>query len=79
MVTEGTFGRLKSRCRVHHKKFESDKGTVKIMAAFRSVLHNVCIDRGDVIRRMFDLSYDSTVIKRQDKESIAELLVSNVA
>ena len=28
---------------------------------------------------MFDLSYDSTVIKRQDKISIAELLVSNVA
>ena len=77
MVTEKAFGRLKSRFRVLHKKCESDKKTVKAMALACVILHNICIDTGDVIPRMFDLSYDSPTNKRQDREIIRRLLDLN--
>ena len=74
MVTEGAFGRLKSKFRVLHKKYESDKETIKTMAFACVVLHNICIDREDLIPRVFDLSYDSTANKRRDRKTIRELL-----
>ena len=64
MVTEGAFGQLKSRFRILHKKCESDKETVKTMALACAVLHNICMDRGDLIPRVFDLKYDSPANKR---------------
>ena len=44
------------------------------MALACAVLHNVCIDRGHLIPRLFDLSYDYTSNKRRDRETIQELL-----
>ena len=49
LVTEGAFDQLKSRFRVLHKKCESDKETVKAMVLACIALHNICIDRGDLI------------------------------
>ena len=51
MVTEGAFDQLKSRFRVLHKKCESDKEIVKAMVLACIVLHNTCIDRGDLISK----------------------------
>ena len=73
MVTEGTFGRLKSRFRILHKKCESDKETVKVMPLASVVLHNICIDRRNLILRVFDRSYDSTANKSRQSEAIWEL------
>ena len=55
MVTEGAFGKLKGRWRILSKKCESHKGTVKKMGLACVVLHNICIDRGDIIPRNIDL------------------------
>ena len=74
MVTEGAIGRLKYKFRVLHKKCESDKETVKPMALACVVLHNICIDRGDLIPRVFDLFCDSTANNRRERETIWELL-----
>lgn len=38
------------------------------------ILHNICIDRGDLTPRVLDLSYDSTTSKRRDKAAIGKLL-----
>ena len=51
MVTEGAFDQLKSRFRVLHKRCESDKEIVKAMVLACIVLHNTCIDRGDLISK----------------------------
>ena len=56
MVTEGTFDRLKSRFTVLYKKCESDKLTVKAMTLTFVVSHNICIERGYLIPRVFDLN-----------------------
>ena len=76
MVTEGAFDQIKSRFRVLHKKCESYKKTVKAMALAYVVLHNIYIDRGDLIPRVFDpiprVFYYSTANKRRDKETIWE-------
>ena len=58
MVTDGAFGRVKSKFRVLHKKCQSEKETVKGMALACIVMYNICIGRGGLIPRVFDLSYD---------------------
>ena len=47
LVTEGAFGRLKSRFRVLFQKCESKKETVKLYGLACVVLHNLCIEHGD--------------------------------
>ena len=59
MATKSVFGRLKSRFRVLHKKCQSDKETLIDMALACIVLHNICIDREDLIPKAFDLRYES--------------------
>ena len=66
MVTEGVLADF----RVLHKKCESDKEIVKVMA----LACVICIDRGDLIPRVLNLSYHSTASKRRDKGTIWELL-----
>ena len=44
LVTEGAFGRLKSRFRVLFRKCESNKETVKLYGLASAVLHNLCIE-----------------------------------
>ena len=55
MVNEGAFGKLKERFRILHRKCESNKETVKIMGLACVILHNICIDKRDLVSRKFDL------------------------
>ena len=55
MITEVVFGKLKGRFRVVFSKCESKKTTMKIMGLACVVLHNLCIDKEDIIPRKFDL------------------------
>ena len=74
MITEGAFGKLKGRFRVLFRKCESNKETVKIMGLACVVLHNICIDRKDIIPRKFDLTFDHVTNKRRDREELRDLL-----
>ena len=74
MVTEGAFGKLKGRWRILSKKCESHKGTVKKMGLACVVLHNICIDRGDIIPRNIDLTVDPITNKRRPPNEIRDVL-----
>ena len=74
MITEGAFGKLKGRFRVLFRKCESKKETVKIMGLACVILHNLCIDKEDMIPRKFDLSYDHITIKRRDRAELRDML-----
>ena len=65
MITKGAFGKLKGRFRVLFHKCESKKETVKIMGLASVVLHNLSIDKEDIIPRKFDLSYGHVTNKRK--------------
>ena len=73
MITEGAFGKLKGRFRVLFRKCESKKETVKIIGFARVVLHNLCIDKEDIIPRKFDLSYDHVTNKRRDRAELRDM------
>lgn len=75
LVTEGAFGRLKSRFRVLFRKCESQKETVKLYGLACVVLHNLCIERGDLIPRKFDLTVNHASNKRLSPEEVREVLV----
>ena len=66
MVTEGAFGKLNGRFRILHRKCESNKETVKIMGLTCVILHNICIDKRDLVPRKFDLTYDMASNKRRE-------------
>ena len=74
LVTEGAFGRLKSRFRVLFRKCESQKETVKVYSLACVVLHNICIDRGDLIPRKFDLTLNHAENKRMTSEEVRDML-----
>ena len=74
MVTEGAFGKLKERFRILHKKCESNKETVKVMGFTCVILHNICIDKGDLFPRKFDLTYDMTSNKPSESTELRDLL-----
>ena len=74
MVTEGAFGKLKSRFRVLHRTCESQKETMKAMSLACVILHNICIERGDMIPRNIDLTVDQATNKRRDRDEIRDLL-----
>lgn len=74
LVTEGAFGRLKSRFRVLFRKCESQKETVKVYSLACVVLHNLCIERGDLIPRKFDLTLDHASNKRLTAEEVRDIL-----
>ena len=57
MITKGAFGKLKRRFRVLFCKCESKKETVEIVGLACVVLHNLCIDKEDILPRKFDLSF----------------------
>ena len=65
MITKGAFGKSKGRFRVLFHKCESKKETVKVMGLACVVLHNLSIDKEDIIPRKFDLSYDHVTNKRK--------------
>ena len=74
LVTEGAFGRLKSRFRVLYKKCESNKDTVKLYGLASVILHNICIERGDLVPRAFDLTVENGSNKRRSPEEVREIL-----
>ena len=43
------------------------------MALACELQHNICMDRRDLIPRVFDLSYDSTASKCRDREKVEEV------
>ena len=74
MVSEGSFGKLKSRFRVLHRKCESSKESVKAMGLAAVVLHNICLEMGDILPRIMDLTVDPATNKRRDREEVATIL-----
>ena len=58
LVTEGTLGRLKIKFKVLFRKCESNKETLKLYGLACVLLHNLCIERGDLVPRKFDLTPD---------------------
>lgn len=74
LVTEGAFGRLKSRFRVLFRKCESNKETVKLYGLASVVLHNLCIELGDLVPRKFDLTLDHASNKRLSPEEVRDVL-----
>ena len=74
MVSEGAFGKLKSRFRVLHRKCESSKESVKAMGLAAVVLHNICLEMGDILPRIMDLTVDPAKNKRRDREEVATIL-----
>ena len=74
MVSEGAFGKLKSRWRVLFRKCESHKENVKQMALACIVLHNICIAKNDVVSRNLDLSVDPFTNKRKPENEIRDIL-----
>ena len=74
MVTVGAFGKLKERFRILHRKYESNKETVKVMGLTRVILHSICIDKGDLVPRKFDLTYDMALNKPMESTELRDLL-----
>ena len=74
MVSEGAFGKLKSRFRVLHRKCESSKESVKAMSLAALVLHNICLSTGDSLPRSIGLTVDPATNKRRDIAEIASIL-----
>ena len=74
LVTEGAFGRLKSRFRVLFRKYESNKEKVKLYLLSSVVLHNLCIELGDLVPRKFDLTLDHAANKRLSPEEVRNVL-----
>ena len=68
MVTEGAFGRFKTKLRVLHKKCGSDKETLKFMPLACVVLYNICIEIGNLVPRISDLTYDINVVTGKKSE-----------
>ena len=79
MVTEGAFGKLKGRWRILNRKCESQKESVKKMGLACVVLHNVCIELGDMTPRKWDMTVDDITNKRRPQNDIRDVLhITNI-
>ena len=74
MIIEGAYGQLKGRWRVLLRRFESAQEEVKLAALACIVLHNICIDRGDTISRMLDITVNPATNGGRDRATIRRLL-----
>ena len=74
IVTEGAFGRLKFRFRVLFLKCENNKKTVKLYGLTCVMLQNLCVERGDLVPRNFDLTSDHASNKRLSPEEVKDAL-----
>ena len=75
MVTECAYGQLKGRWRVLLRTSENDKETVRAVTLACVVLHNICIEQGDLAQRQWDLSKDSASNQRRTQEEVQDLLM----
>ena len=66
LFAEGAFIHLKSRSSVLHRKCESNKNTFKAMSFACVVLHNIFIEKRDLIPRKLDLTFDDVTNKRKN-------------
>ena len=74
MVTEGAYGQLKGRWRVLFRKSECSQKNVRTITMACTVLHKICINRGDSVSRKMDLTIDLATGERRDREVIRNLL-----
>ena len=77
MVTEGAFGKLKGRWRILSRKCESQKEIAKKMGLAFLVLHNLCIELGDVIPRNWNVTVDHATNNRRPQNEIRDVLLMN--
>ena len=56
-----------------HRKRESSKETVNIMGLACVILHIICSDKGDLVPRKFDLTYDIASNKRRESNELRDL------
>ena len=75
MVTECAYEQLKGRWRVLERKCESPPEIVRVVTLACIVLHNICIERGDMISRKLDLTFDPLTNNRRDRDEIRRLLL----
>ena len=68
LVTDGAFVKLKIRSRGLFCEYENSKKTVKLYNLTCVVPHNLCIERGDLFPRKFDLTLDHALNKRLSPE-----------
>ena len=57
------------------RKSENDKETVRAVTLACVVLHNICIEQGDLAQRQWDLSKDSASNQRRTQEEVQDLLM----
>ena len=74
LVTEGAFGRLKSRFRVLFRKCESNKETVKLYGLASVVLYNLYNEFRDLVPSKFDLTLYHAANKRLSPEEVRDVL-----
>ena len=74
MITEAAYGQLKGRWRVLHRKSESTPELVRTITLCCIVLHNICIDRNDILSRKLDLTNDPVTGQRRNRDKIRQLL-----
>ena len=81
MVSEGAFGKLKSRFRVFHRKCESSKESVKAVGLATIILHNIYLGIWEILEnweilflRTIDLTVDPATNKRRDSEEVVAIL-----
>ena len=55
-------------------KCESNRETAKLYSLSCVVLHNICIERGDLVARNFDLTLDHKSNKRLSQEEVRDAL-----
>ena len=72
LVTE-VFGRLKSKFNVLLRKRESNKETVKLYGLACVVLHNLCIESGDLVPKKSDVTLDHAPNKRLSSEDVRDI------
>ena len=75
MVSERAYGKFKGRWRVLLRKAENVKETVHVGKLACVVLHNICIECGDVAARNWDLTVDPATNQRRTREEVRETLV----
>ena len=74
MVTKGAFGKLKGSWRVLSKKCESNPETLKRFGLASIVLHNICIEMGDINPQNIGLTIDLSSNKRRPRNELREVL-----
>ena len=76
MVTECAFGQLKARWRLLYTKSEVNQHSLKVNVLACTVLHKICIEKGDSISRKLNLSYDKNHNTSKSPEELRERTLS---